>query len=88
MTPEQRDVVAEFAVKADERLKTVQESLVKVVWKNPAFLPTSPVTSIKDLCTALEVRAKTEVGFTRFSGHFHLASKPSLKLSRADVTQR
>jgi hypothetical protein len=28
------------------------------------------------------------MGFTRFSGHFHLASKPSLKLSRADVTQR
>jgi hypothetical protein len=71
MTPEQRDVVAEFAVKADERLKTVQESLVKVVWKNPAST----------------LRRKS-LGFTRFSGHFHLASKPSLKLSRADVTQR
>ena len=28
------------------------------------------------------------MGFPRFSGHFHLASKPPLELGRADVTQR
>jgi len=29
-----------------------------------------------------------DMGFTRFSGHFHLASKPPLELGRADVAQR
>ena len=28
------------------------------------------------------------MGFTRFSGHLHLASKPPLELGWADVTQR
>ncbi len=28
------------------------------------------------------------LGFTRFSRHLHLASKPPLELGRADVTQR
>ena len=28
------------------------------------------------------------LGFTRFSGHSHLASKPPFKLGGADITQR
>lgn len=31
---------------------------------------------------------RLKLGFTRFSGHSHLTSKPPLELGRADVTQR
>jgi DNA-binding FadR family transcriptional regulator len=44
--------------------------------------------ALKDLVAEGLIYSQQGMGFTRFSGHFHLASKPSLKLSRADVTQR
>jgi len=60
MTQEQRVAEVEFANKADERLKTVQENLCNKIWDIPATLPTAPAAAIKDLCAALETRAKTE----------------------------
>ena len=60
LSPEQRAAVVAFSNNADARMKTVLENLKVKSWQIPAALPATPAAAVKDLCTALESRAKTE----------------------------
>lgn len=72
---------------AGPRLQLLQLLQLLVVPAPLQELPRGPNKNIAFLELIASAGCAT-LGFTRFSGHFHLASKPPLKLGRTDVTQR
>ena len=60
LSPEQRAAVVAFSNNADAQMKTILENLKVKSWQIPGALPASPAAAIRDLCIALETRAKTE----------------------------
>jgi hypothetical protein len=60
VSPEQRDVIREFAVSADQRLAAVRQSLATKAWVPLVVLPAAPEAEVKNLQAALLSRAKTE----------------------------
>jgi energy-coupling factor transporter ATP-binding protein EcfA2 len=59
-SPEQSAILREYVKRADERLEVIKRSVVDKAWNSTSDLPRSPHPALKDLCTALEARAKTE----------------------------
>lgn len=60
MTSDERAALQEYLEKVDERSKVVKRALAQRTWQETTPMPASAYTSVNNLATALENRAKTE----------------------------